>query len=152
MRFRWGAVVVREGQVPGSGHNQRERRWDVTAHAEILALRSAAGAARDWRLDGATLYVTLEPCPMCTAALNLARIERIVFGAADDLHKARVARSWTSPTTREVEASACRWWVACLAKPSASLLSRFFRPTAYWRRTAFWRAGRVVECVRLEIG
>lgn len=78
-----GAVVVRDGQVLGRGHNRREVDQDPTAHAEILALREAARAVGSWRLDGCTLYVTLEPCTMCAGALVLARLPRLVFGADD---------------------------------------------------------------------
>lgn len=78
-----GAVVVRDGSVIASGHNRREVDQDPTAHAEILALRSAAAAVESWRLDGCTLYVTLEPCTMCAGALVLARIDTLVFGADD---------------------------------------------------------------------
>ncbi len=78
-----GAVVVRDGVLLARGRNQVEALRDPTAHAEILALGAAAGALGDWRLDGATLYVTLEPCPMCCGALLLARVARLVYGAAD---------------------------------------------------------------------
>jgi tRNA(adenine34) deaminase len=78
-----GALIVRDGEVVGEGWNQPITLQDPTAHAEILALRAAAAAARDYRLGGMTLYVTLEPCPMCAAALVHARIARLVFGAWD---------------------------------------------------------------------
>ena len=78
-----GAVVVKDGAVLGRGHNTRERDCDPTAHAEIVALRNAAKAAGDWRLDGCTLYVTLEPCPMCAGAILGARIGRVVCGTRD---------------------------------------------------------------------
>jgi tRNA(adenine34) deaminase len=78
-----GALVVRDGQVLGEGWNQPIAAHDPTAHAEILALRAAAHAVADYRLGGATLYVTLEPCPMCAAAIAHARIARLVFGAWD---------------------------------------------------------------------
>jgi tRNA(adenine34) deaminase len=78
-----GAVVVRDGVVLGRGRNQVEGLRDPTAHAEVLAIGAAAGAVGDWRLDGATIYVTLEPCTMCCGALLLARVGRVVFGAAD---------------------------------------------------------------------
>ena len=78
-----GAVVLVDGQVVGQAGNQRERLADPTAHAEILALRQAALALGTWRLDDATLVVTLEPCPMCAGALVAARVKRVVFGAAN---------------------------------------------------------------------
>jgi len=78
-----GALVVRDGAVLGEGWNRPIATHDPTAHAEILALRDAAGRAGDYRLGGATLYVTLEPCPMCAAAMAHARIDRVVFGAWD---------------------------------------------------------------------
>jgi tRNA(adenine34) deaminase len=78
-----GAVVVREGEVIGAGHNERELRQDPTAHAEILALREAAREVGSWRVLEAVLYVTLEPCAMCAGAIVLARVARVVYGAAD---------------------------------------------------------------------
>jgi tRNA(adenine34) deaminase len=78
-----GAVVVHEGRVIGRGHNLRERLRDPTAHAEMIALTAAAEALGTWRLTGATIYVTLEPCPMCAGALVNARIDRLVYGATD---------------------------------------------------------------------
>jgi tRNA(adenine34) deaminase len=79
-----GAVVLGpDGAVLGTGHNAREATGDPTAHAELIALRAAAGALGRWRLVGATLVVTLEPCTMCAGALVLARVSRLVFGAFD---------------------------------------------------------------------
>ncbi len=78
-----GAVIVREGVIAGRGHNQVEALNDPTAHAEVLALGAAANTLESWRLDGCTLYVTLEPCPMCAYAAILARVDRIVFGARE---------------------------------------------------------------------
>ena len=78
-----GAVVVKDGRIIARGHNQREQLKDPTAHAEMIALTSAAAHVQHWRLDGCTLYVTLEPCAMCAGALVLARVERLVFGATD---------------------------------------------------------------------
>ncbi len=78
-----GAVVAFEGRVVGRGRNARERLHDPTAHAEILALQEAARALGRWRLTGATMYATLEPCPMCAGALVNARIDRLVYGVAD---------------------------------------------------------------------
>lgn len=78
-----GAVVVLGAEIIGRGHNLRESTGDPTAHAEILALREASSHVGHWRLEGATMYVTLEPCPMCAGALVLARVDRLVFGVRD---------------------------------------------------------------------
>jgi len=79
-----GAVVVGAGgELLAADHNRREEDQDPSAHAELLAIRSAAKQAGSWRLEGATLYVTLEPCAMCAGAIVLARIRRLVFGASD---------------------------------------------------------------------
>ncbi len=78
-----GAVVVKDGAVVARAHNARERGADPTAHAEILAIRRAAKRLGSWRLDGCTLYVTLEPCAMCAGAIVLARLPRLVYGASD---------------------------------------------------------------------
>jgi tRNA(adenine34) deaminase len=78
-----GAVVLRDGEVIAQRHNERERTGDPSAHAEILALRDAAVVVGSWRLSGTTLVVTLEPCPMCAGALVAARVDQVVFGAAD---------------------------------------------------------------------
>jgi tRNA(adenine34) deaminase len=78
-----GCVIVRDDEEVASAGNERELRRDPTAHAEILALRRAAEVAASWRLEGCTLYVTLEPCAMCAGAMVLSRVDRVVFGAAD---------------------------------------------------------------------
>lgn len=78
-----GAVVELNGEVIAQRHNERELTGDPTAHGEILALRDAASVVGGWRLSGATLVVTLEPCPMCAGAAFQARVSRVVFGAAD---------------------------------------------------------------------
>jgi len=78
-----GAVVVADGRIVGRGRTARERLSDPTAHAEILALQETARALGRWRLAGATMYATLEPCPMCAGALVNARIDRLVYGVAD---------------------------------------------------------------------
>lgn len=78
-----GAVVVIDGEIVAARHNEREATIDPTAHAEVLALRDAAAVVGDWRLEGASLVVTLEPCPMCAGAALAARVSRVVFGAYD---------------------------------------------------------------------
>ncbi|NLX11369.1 MAG: nucleoside deaminase [Chloroflexi bacterium] len=78
-----GAVIVREGEVIARAHNRREIDGDATAHAELLAIRAASQQIGHWRLEGVTLYCTLEPCAMCAGAMVLARLPRLVFGAFD---------------------------------------------------------------------
>lgn len=78
-----GAVIVKEGKIIGRGHNLRETSNDATAHAEMIAIREASKTLGDWRLMGCTLYVTLEPCPMCAGAIVQSRIPLVVYGASD---------------------------------------------------------------------
>jgi tRNA(adenine34) deaminase len=78
-----GAIVVHDGEVIASGHNERELRQDPTAHAELLVLREASRVLRSWRLLETVLYVTLEPCAMCAGAIVLARVPRVVYGTTD---------------------------------------------------------------------
>jgi len=78
-----GAVIVYKEQIIGKAYNQREQLKDPTAHAEIIALTQAAAALDNWHLNGCTMYVTLEPCPMCAGALVLARMDRLVYGCDD---------------------------------------------------------------------
>jgi tRNA(adenine34) deaminase len=78
-----GAVIAHQGRVVAAAHNQREQLRDPTAHAEMIALTQAADALRSWRLEGCTLYVTLEPCPMCAGAILQARLPLVVYGADD---------------------------------------------------------------------
>ena len=79
-----GAVLVKDGEVIARAHNRRENDHDPTAHAEVLCMRQAARVLGDWRLRGCTLYVTLEPCPMCAGAMVMSQLSRCVYGAADD--------------------------------------------------------------------
>ena len=78
-----GAVVVHNGRIIGRGHNQTERLKDPTAHAEIIAITAAASFLKNWRLNGASIYVTIEPCIMCSGAIVLARIKEIVYALED---------------------------------------------------------------------
>lgn len=79
-----GAVLVKDGQVLARAHNRREADHDPTAHAELLCMREAANRLGDWRLRGCTLFVTLEPCPMCAGAMVMSQLTKCVFGAADE--------------------------------------------------------------------
>ena len=120
-----GAVVVKDGQIIAAAHNRRIIDADPTAHAEILAIRAAATEIGDWRLSGCTMVVTLEPCCMCAGAIVLARIDRLVYGAADPKAGAveSLYRLCTDPRLNhqvEVIAGIC-------AAECAAILSRFFR-------------------------
>jgi tRNA(adenine34) deaminase len=120
-----GALVVQDGRILGVGMNRREVDADPTAHAEIVALRDACRAVGRWRVDGATLYVTLEPCPMCAGAIVNARVARLVYGAHDP--KAGAVRSLyaicsDARLNHRVEVVA-----GVRAAESATLLQEFFR-------------------------
>ena len=78
-----GAVVVKDGEIIGRGHNLREKDQDPTLHAEIIAIANAARAAKSWRLTGCEIYVTIEPCPMCAGAMIQGRLDSLIFGAKD---------------------------------------------------------------------
>ncbi len=79
-----GCVIVREGRIIGEGRNRREEDGDATAHAELEAIRDACRRTGSWRLHGCTMYVTLEPCPMCAGGIVNARLERVYYGAKDE--------------------------------------------------------------------
>jgi tRNA(adenine34) deaminase len=119
-----GAVILRGGQVIASAHNQREQLRDPTAHAEMIAITQAAGVLGDWRLEGCTLYVTLEPCPMCAGAIVLARIPRVVYGAADP--KAGAAQSLFQLLSDARLNHRAEVTAGVLAEECGKLLSRFF--------------------------
>ena len=78
-----GCVIVHNGEIIARAHNEREQTNDPTAHAEVVAMRRAADVLKSWRLNGCTLYVTLEPCPMCAGAISQARVARLIYGAPD---------------------------------------------------------------------
>jgi len=120
-----GAVIVHAGRIIGRGHNRTEALQDPTAHAEILALSAAAGYVRNWRLTGAVIYVTIEPCLMCTGALVLARVKRIVFGAHDTKFGACGSVydiPWDNRLNHKLEVRP-----GVLAAESTRLLKAFFR-------------------------
>ncbi len=121
-----GAVVIDEdGVVLGRGHNVREAEGDPTGHAEVRALRAAAEAAGEWRLTGATLVVTLEPCTMCAGALVLARVDRLVYGA-DDPKAGAVGSLWDVVRDRRLNHRP-EVVGGVLAAESGELLRGFFR-------------------------
>jgi tRNA(adenine34) deaminase len=120
-----GAAIVCEGRVIARAHNQREQLHDPTAHAEMIAITQAAEARQSWRLDGCTLYATLEPCPMCAGAMILARIPILVYGASDPKAGAvhTLFRLLDDPRLNhraEVVAGV-------MAEPCARILSQFFQ-------------------------
>ncbi len=119
-----GAVVARGDEVLAAFGNERERRADPTAHAEILALREAASRVGSWRLEGCEIYVTLEPCAMCAGAMVLARVPRLVFGADDP--KAGFAGSLGDLVRDPRLNHRLEVTAGVLAGESASLLREFF--------------------------
>jgi tRNA(adenine34) deaminase len=121
-----GAVVLGpSGTVIGTGHNVREVAADPTGHAEVIALREAAAARGQWRLDGCTLVVTLEPCTMCAGAAVLARVDRLVFGAYDEKGGA-VGSLWDVVRDRRLNHRP-EVIAGLLAEESTALLEEFFR-------------------------
>jgi tRNA(adenine34) deaminase len=120
-----GAVVVRDGQVIASGHNQPIGAADPTAHAEIVALRGAAQVLGNYRLDGCELYVTLEPCAMCSGAMLHARLKRVVYGAADP--KTGAAGSVTDLFGQEALNHQTQVTGGLLAQECGAMLAEFFR-------------------------
>jgi len=119
-----GAILVVDGEVVASRGNERERRHDPTAHAEMLVLRDAASVLGGWRVQGATLYVTLEPCAMCAGAMVLARIERLVYAAEDP--KAGAAGSVMDLVRHPALNHQLEVTGGVLAEESAVMLRRFF--------------------------
>ena len=134
-----GAVVVANGEVLARAHNRRLLDKDPTAHAELLAMRAAAALLGDWRLDACTVYVTLEPCPMCAGAMVLGRVSACVYGCADpkggflgtlaDL-SAHPGLNHRFPVVAGVESEAC-----------AGILRAFFRDLRMVRRRAAGSSG-----------
>jgi tRNA(adenine34) deaminase len=119
-----GAVVVRDGEIIGRGHNRREIDGDPLAHAEIIAIRHAAEAVGNWRLTECSLYVTLEPCPMCAGALVNSRVERLVFGTRDP--KAGYCGSLGNLVADARLNHRLEWTEGVLAEECSQELRRFF--------------------------
>ncbi len=120
-----GAVLVKDGRLLAVGRNRREAGGDPTAHAELEALRAGAEALGDWRLRGCTLYVTLEPCPMCAGALVVSQLDRCVFGAADP-QKGCCGSVYDLPADPAL-GGRCRWTAGVLEAECRALLDGFFR-------------------------
>ena len=121
-----GAVIVHnERRVIASDHNRREQLHDPTAHAEMLAITQAAEALGSWRLDDCTLYVTLEPCPMCAGAILQARIPRVVYGAEDP--KTGAVQSLFKLLNDVRLNHQCSVVSGVLSTPCGNVLSRFFQ-------------------------
>ena len=120
-----GAIVVQGGRIIGRGYNLRQTEDDPTAHAEIVALREAGRAQGSWRLNDATLYVTLEPCPMCAGALVNARVSRLVYGCADE--KAGAVHSLYGLCTDDRLNHRLEVTAGVRTAECASLLRTFFR-------------------------
>ena len=118
-----GCVVVKDGQVIGRGYNRRETDRTVLGHAELMAIRQAEQALGDWRLTGCTLYVTLEPCPMCAGAILNARPESVVFGASDPVFG---ACGGVMNLFEEAVGVRIRLYGGVLAAECAGLLQEFF--------------------------
>ena len=120
-----GAVVVYQNQIIGRAYNQREQLQDPTAHAEIITLTQAAAFLENWRLHGCTMYVTLEPCPMCAGALVLARIDRLIYGCDDP--KTGAIKSLYNIVTDERLNHTINVTSGVLAEECSGLLQQFFR-------------------------
>jgi len=120
-----GAIIVRDDQVLATARNERETLRDPTAHAEMIAITQAAAALGSWRLEGCTLYVTLEPCPMCAGAIVQARIPRVVYGAVDP--KAGAVRSLYRLLDDPRLNHRCEVVEGVLAEPCGRVLTEFFQ-------------------------
>jgi len=120
-----GAVIVHNGRVIASAHNQREQLHDPTAHAEMIAITQAAESLQSWRLERCTLYVTLEPCPMCAGAIVQARIPEVVYGAADP--KAGAVRTLFQLLDDPRLNHRAEVIAGVLAEPCSQILSQFFQ-------------------------
>ena len=119
-----GAAVVRGEELLARAGNRRERDHDPTAHAELLALREAARVLGDWRLRGCTLYVTLEPCPMCAGAMVMSQLDRCVYGAADP-QRGCCGSVYDLPADPALQGRT-RWEAGALAEDCKALLDRFW--------------------------
>ncbi|MBO5438993.1 MAG: tRNA adenosine(34) deaminase TadA [Thermoguttaceae bacterium] len=120
-----GAVIVYRGEIIARAHNQREQLKDPTAHAEMIAITQAAASMKSWRLEECTLYVTLEPCPMCAGAIVQARVPRVVYGASDP--KAGAVDTLFRILNDSRLNHVCETHGGVLAQECAGMLSAFFQ-------------------------
>lgn len=120
-----GAVLVKDDTLLCAAHNQRETTHDPTAHAELLCLREGARLLGDWRLRGCTLYVTLEPCPMCAGAMVMSQLSRCVYGAADE-RQGCCGSVYDLPGDTLLH-GVTRWEAGVMAEECRSLLQAFFQ-------------------------
>ncbi len=121
-----GAVLVDEaGEIVARGHNLRERDHDATAHAEMIAIRAACERLGRWRLSGLTLYVTIEPCPMCAGAIVMSRVDRVVYGGTD--YKAGACESLFNIPGHPALNHHPEVTAGVLAEECADIMKRFFR-------------------------
>ena len=120
-----GAVITCGDRIIAAAHNQREQLKDPTAHAEMIAITQAANALEDWRLEECTLYVTLEPCIMCSGAILQARVPRIVYGATDP--KAGAVQTLYSLLSDNRLNHRCEILGGVLAQPCGEILTQFFQ-------------------------
>ena len=127
-----GAVVVKDGRIIARGYNQREGKGDPTAHAELIAVQRAAKRMGDWRLTGCTVYVTLEPCPMCAGVMVNARVDRVVYGAKDP--KAGYGGSLHNTMEDSNLNHRCQVQGGVLEERCGALLRRFFQGKREERR------------------
>ncbi len=120
-----GAVIVYRGEIIARAHNQREQLKDPTAHAEMIAITQAAASMKSWRLEECTLYVTLEPCPMCAGGIVQARVPRVIYGATDP--KAGAVDTLYNILRDSRLNHVCETRGGILAEECANMLSEFFR-------------------------
>ena len=134
-----GAVIVKDGKIIGRGHNMREVRQDALLHAEIAAIRQACRRLKSWRLSDCTLYVTLEPCLMCSGAILQSRIDNIIFGALDPKAGAccSVIRAFDLPLHHTVN-----WQYGLLSDECSTLLKSFFRSRREQKRAVGTKSQR----------
>lgn len=120
-----GAVLVIDHEVVAKGHNMREKWHDATAHAEVIVIREACQKLGRWRLSGATLYVTIEPCPMCAGALVMSRVDRVVYGSAD--YKAGAVESIFNVVQNRALNHSLAVTAGVRAEECAGIMKEFFR-------------------------